>query len=87
MKKWKVIGLDAMTDYYDVNLKKSRLKLLKENINFHSYIGYVQNIDLLNEIFSQQTKMIIHLAAQVGVRYSIEKLPYVKLIYLELFIS
>ena len=63
LKKWVVIGLDAMTDYYDINLKKSRLKLLKENIRFNSYIGLIQDKKILNEIFLKYNpKIIIHLA-------------------------
>ena len=62
-----------MTDYYDINLKKSRLKLLKENYEFISYIGLIQDKKILNEIFLKYNpKIIIHLAAQAGVRYSIE---------------
>ena len=62
-----------MTDYYDVNLKKGRLKLLLENTNFHSYMGLIQDPKLLDEIFSRHNpNIIIHLAAQAGVRYSIE---------------
>jgi UDP-glucuronate 4-epimerase len=73
LSKWKVIGLDAMTDYYDVNLKKSRLKILLENTNFYSYTGLIQDPKLLDEICSRHNpKIIIHLAAQAGVRYSIE---------------
>ena len=61
-----------MTDYYDVNLKKARQKLLCENSNFYSYKGLVQNPKLLNEIYSDhKPNIIIHLAAQAGVRYSI----------------
>jgi UDP-glucuronate 4-epimerase len=70
---WKIIGLDAMTDYYDVNLKNSRQKLLCDNPNFYNYKGLVQNTKLLNEIYSlHKPNIIIHLAAQAGVRYSIE---------------
>ena len=70
---WKIIGLDAMTDYYDVNLKKARQKLLCANPNFYNYRGLVQNTKLLNEIYSlHKPNIIIHLAAQAGVRYSIE---------------
>ncbi len=62
-----------MTDYYDINLKKSRLKLLKGNFKFISYIGLIQDKKILNEIFLKYNpKIIIHLAAQAGVRYSIE---------------
>ena len=70
---WKVIGLDAMTDYYDVNLKNARQKLLCENLNFYNYKGLVQDTKLLNEIYSlHKPNIVIHLAAQAGVRYSIE---------------
>ncbi|MDC0531283.1 GDP-mannose 4,6-dehydratase [Alphaproteobacteria bacterium] len=73
LKKWKVIGLDAMTDYYDVNLKKSRLKLLLKDRNFINYTGMIQDSKLLDKIFLRyKPKIIIHLAAQAGVRYSIE---------------
>ena len=62
-----------MTDYYDINLKKSRLKLLKENSEFNSYLGLIQDKKILNEIFLKYNpKIVIHLAAQAGVRYSIE---------------
>ena len=71
--KWKVIGLDAITDYYDVNLKKDRHKILEENRDFKSYEGFLQDQKLLEEIFSKhKPNIIIHLAAQAGVRYSIE---------------
>ncbi len=70
---WKVIGLDSMSNYYDVNLKKARLKKLNENSNFHNYFGKVENEKLLDEIFSQHNpSVVIHLAAQAGVRYSIK---------------
>ena len=70
---WKIIGLDAMTDYYDVNLKNARQKLLCENSNFLNYKGLVQDEKLLNKIFSlHKPNILIHLAAQAGVRYSIE---------------
>ena len=40
---WKIIGLDGMTDYYDINLKMTRQKLLCENTNFYNYEGLVQD--------------------------------------------
>ena len=71
--KWKVIGLDAITEYYDVNLKKDRHKILEENPDFKSYKGFLQDQKLLEEIFfKHKPNLIIHLAAQAGVRYSIE---------------
>ena len=70
---WEVVGLDALTDYYDVNLKKARQKILCENSNFHNYKGLIQDVQLLNEIFlNHKPNIVVHLAAQAGVRYSIE---------------
>jgi UDP-glucuronate 4-epimerase len=70
---WEVVGLDALTDYYDVNLKKARQKILCENSNFHNYEGFIQDVKLLNEIFlNHKPNIVVHLAAQAGVRYSIE---------------
>ncbi len=62
-----------MTNYYDVKLKKDRLRLLLKYSNFHYYEGLIQDPNLLYKIFSKhKPKIIIHLAAQAGVRYSIE---------------
>lgn len=70
---WKVIGLDAITDYYDVNLKKSRHRILKKKNNFYGYVGFVQDNELLENIYNiHKPNIIIHLAAQAGVRYSID---------------
>jgi UDP-glucuronate 4-epimerase len=70
---WDVVGLDALTDYYDVNLKKARQKILCKNSNFHNYEGLIQDVQLLNEIFlNHKPNIVVHLAAQAGVRYSIE---------------
>ena len=71
--QWRVIGLDAMTDYYDVNLKQDRHKILATHENFIACKGFIQDKILLNEIFQKyKPKVIIHLAAQAGVRYSIK---------------
>ncbi len=69
-----------MTDYYDVNLKQNRLKILSDQPGFINYTGFMQDQKLLNEVFSNHNpKIIIHLAAQAGVRYSIENpLSYVE---------
>jgi len=70
---WKVVGLDAMTDYYDVTLKKDRFKILNQNNNFYGYIGFIQDQKLLDDIYNRhKPSIIIHLAAQAGVRYSID---------------
>jgi len=71
---WKVVGLDSMSDYYDVNLKKDRLEKLNENSDFNNYEGLVQNPKLLDDIFSKYNpSVVIHLAAQAGVRQSIDQ--------------
>ena len=73
LNKWKVIGLDAFTNYYDINLKKSRNKILLKDSNFFGFEGFVQDQKLLNKIFLEhKPNFIIHLAAQAGVRFSIE---------------
>ena len=54
---WEVVGLDALTDYYDVNLKKARQKILCKKSNFHNYEGLIQDATLLNEIF---INLILH---------------------------
>jgi UDP-glucuronate 4-epimerase len=72
-KKCKVVGFDAMTNYYDVNLKKDRHSILEKNSQFIAYTGLIQNEKLLNEVYERhKPNIIIHLAAQAGVRYSID---------------
>ena len=48
---WEVIGLDSMDEYYDVNLKKARLKILQKSPHFHNYTGLVQDEKLLGKVF------------------------------------
>ena len=60
-----------MNDYYDIKLKQSRLDKLNENSNFFNYQGLVEDPKILELIFSKHNpKIIVHLAAQAGVRYS-----------------
>lgn len=67
----KVIGLDNINDYYDVNIKKYRLSNLK-NGNFIFIKGDLADRDLINNIFEQyHPEIVVNLAAQAGVRYSI----------------
>ena len=72
-KNIKVIGIDNINDYYDINLKKNRLKILKTYKKFS-----FNKFDLINKkkldlvIKKNRIKIIIHLAAQAGVRYSIK---------------
>ncbi|KQN04320.1 NAD-dependent epimerase/dehydratase family protein [Sphingomonas sp. Leaf25] len=70
---FRVIGLDAMTDYYEVSLKQRRLDRLARFDQFRSVEGYVETPGLLMELFaSEKPDVVVHLAAQAGVRYSIE---------------
>ena len=72
-KGFKVRGFDSMNNYYDVNLKKSRLKILKNYKNFSFTKGNLENQRILkNSIKKFKPTIIIHLAAQAGVRYSID---------------
>lgn len=71
-KGWRVIGVDSITDYYDVNLKYERLKLLKELNNFHFYKVSIEDEEFIETFKNKKFHSIIHLAAQAGVRYSIE---------------
>ena len=72
-KGFKVFGYDSMNNYYDVNLKKSRLNILKQYKNFSFKKGDIEDEKILNKtVLKFKPIVIIHLAAQAGVRYSIE---------------
>ncbi len=69
----RVHGLDSINNYYDVKLKISRLKILRKYKNFSFTKGLLENQKILNKsVFSFKPTIIIHLAAQAGVRYSID---------------
>lgn len=71
-----VIGIDNMNDYYDVQLKKDRLVELKKHNNFKFIECDLKKKKKLDEIFVEyRPEIVINLAAQAGVRYSIEN-PY-----------
>ena len=70
----KVHGYDSMNNYYDVKIKKARLKILKKYRNFSFTRNKLENKIALNKSFKKfKPTITIHLAAQAGVRYSIEK--------------
>ena len=72
-KNIKVIGLDTINNYYDINLKKQRLKLLKQNKNFQFKKVDIKNYNLLKKIFHKdKINIIYNFAAQAGVQYSIK---------------
>ena len=69
-----VQGYDGMSDYYDVALKRCRHQLLEEFENFTSVEGRLEDDALLNSVADAfDPQVIVHLAAQAGVRYSLEK--------------
>lgn len=68
-----VHGFDGMTDYYDVSLKRARHDLLCQYDNFTATEAMLEDMDSLSEAADAcQPDVIVHLAAQAGVRYSIE---------------
>ena len=69
----KVHGFDSINNYYDIKLKNSRLKILKKYKNFSFTKGLLENQKLLDKsVLNFKPTIIIHLAAQAGVRYSID---------------
>lgn len=68
----KVIGIDNMNDYYDVRLKEQRLEELLQYPTFTFIKGNIADKQLINDTFAQyQPQIVVNLAAQAGVRYSI----------------
>ena len=70
-RKIKIIGIDNLNSYYSVNYKNKRLSILKKNNNFFFKKIDISNYKKLKEIFSyHKINLVINLAAQAGVRYS-----------------
>ena len=72
-----VVGIDNLNDYYDPSLKEYRLGLLDkskpEGIDYKSIRGSIADRELINRIFAEyKPDIVVNLAAQAGVRYSIE---------------
>ncbi len=74
-EKINVVGIDNLNDYYDVSLKKNRLRILKQNYrNFQFVKINIENTSKVDDLFSfNKFEAVIHLAAQAGVRYSISE--------------
>ena len=67
-----VVVIDNMNDYYDVRLKEARVKELSEFPDFTFVKGNIADKELVNQLFRQyQPQLVVNLAAQAGVRYSI----------------
>src|SRR6056297_2750809 len=70
---FQVHGLDGMTDYYDVTLKHRRHQMLLQKPGFTATEAMLEDADTLDRITDAfQPEIIVHLAAQAGVRYSLE---------------
>ena len=70
---WRVVGLDCMSDYYDVSLKERRESMLLQRVSYRSIHEKVETPNVLMDLFDEeQPDVVVHLAAQAGVRYSIE---------------
>jgi Nucleoside-diphosphate-sugar epimerases len=68
-----LVGIDNLNNYYDINLKKDRIKILKKNKKFKFYKIDLCDYNKLNNIIKRhKINYIIHLAAQAGVRFSIK---------------
>lgn len=68
-----VLGIDNLNDYYDASLKHARLKLLESYKQFRFVKADISDKDRMMELFEEfKPDMVAHLAAQAGVRYSIE---------------
>ena len=70
---WKVVGIDCLSDYYDVKLKHAREDLLKQYPEYVSINEKIEEQGILLEVFAKENpNIVVHLAAQAGVRYSID---------------
>ena len=68
----RIVGIDNMNDYYDVRLKEYRLRQLEEYSNFEFIKGDIADKDKIEELFEKyKPSVVVNLAAQAGVRYSI----------------
>ena len=68
----RVIGFDSVNDYYDIRLKESRLEKLQKHRNFIFIKANLADKDKVNEVFREYSpQIVVNLAAQAGVRYSI----------------
>ncbi|MGR9106797.1 MAG: NAD-dependent epimerase [Gammaproteobacteria bacterium] len=68
-----VVGIDNLNDYYDVSLKKARLKRIGGHPGFTEIFGHLEDRELIDSTFARfKPERVINLAAQAGVRYSLE---------------
>src|SRR2546427_7938691 len=73
-ERHEVVGLDSMNHYYDVRIKEARLALLQQQRNFEFVRVALADPEAMNQLFDRSNfDRVIHLAAQAGVRYSLER--------------
>lgn len=71
-KGYHVVGIDNMNDYYDVNLKKARLRQIRDKENFRFHKMALEQKDKVLRLFREEKfDYVVNLAAQAGVRYSL----------------
>ncbi|MEO0522141.1 MAG: NAD-dependent epimerase/dehydratase family protein [Pseudomonadota bacterium] len=69
---WRVVGIDALSDYYEVSLKERRRDMLLEDPGFDFVHERIETLGILNGLFKEHRfDAVVHLAAQAGVRHSI----------------
>ena len=70
---FRVVGFDGMTDYYDVRIKQRRHQMLLQHPHFSCTEGMLEDFETLHALaMAEKPDVIVHLAAQAGVRYSLE---------------
>jgi UDP-glucuronate 4-epimerase len=67
-----VVGLDSLNSYYDPALKQARLEILKDYPQFRFVKADIADREAMETLFREKFQRVVHLAAQAGVRYSIE---------------
>ncbi|MDG4646874.1 NAD-dependent epimerase/dehydratase family protein [Roseibacterium sp. SDUM158017] len=70
---WEVVGIDALTDYYDVSLKERRQSMLLQKPGYTAVTERIETPGAVHDLMARhRPDAVVHLAAQAGVRYSIE---------------
>ncbi|MEE4537818.1 MAG: NAD-dependent epimerase/dehydratase family protein [Erythrobacter sp.] len=70
---FRVVGYDGMSDYYDVSLKEKRHAMLAEHAGFDGHVGLLEDHETLERVARNAAPdVIVHLAAQAGVRYGLD---------------
>src|ERR1700733_4083314 len=71
---WHVLGIDNLNDYYDPHLKRARVRELKDQPRFHFQSCDIADCSAMAKLFAaHRFDFVVHLAAQAGVRYSLER--------------